>query len=133
MYASATSSTFPAKVRPIWVAVTVSKRLGITDQTSRAGGWVYETGVIHEDIDDQIDQAFTNVDHILKEAGGKGWDQVYKVNSYHIPLDDCALKAMTRNFDKWMHKHKPLWTCVGVVKLGGGDVMRVEIEVQAYD
>lgn len=129
-----TSSTYPAKVRPIWVAVMTSKRLGIsTDHTLLAGGWVYETGVIHEDIDDQIDQAFANVDHILKEAGGKGWDQVFRVNSYHIPLDDRALKAMTRNFDKWMHKHKPLWTCVGVVKLGGGDVMRVEIEVQAYD
>lgn len=110
---------------------TISSQLNITDNIS--GGWVYETGVIHEDIDDQIDQAFANVDHILKEAGGKGWDQVFRVNSYHIPLDDRAMKAMVRNFDKWMHKHKPLWTCVGVVKLGGGDVMRVEIEVQAYD
>lgn len=39
--------------------------------------------MIHEDIDDQIDQAFANVDHILREAGGKGWEQVFRVNSYH--------------------------------------------------
>lgn len=89
--------------------------------------------MIHEDIDDQIDQAFANVDHILREAGGKGWEQVFRVNSYHIPLDDRALAAMVRNFDKWMPNHKSLWTCVGVARLGGGDVMRVEIEVQAHD
>lgn len=88
--------------------------------------------MIHEDIEDQIDQAFANVEHILKEAGGKGWEQVFRVNSYHIPLDDRALAAMVRNFDKWMPNHKPLWTVIGVVKLGA-EGMKVEIEVQAHD
>lgn len=88
--------------------------------------------MIHEDIEDQIDQAFANVEHILKEAGGKGWEQVFRVNSYHIPLDDRALAAMVRNFDKWMPNHKPLWTVIGVVKLGA-EAMKVEIEVQAHD
>jgi enamine deaminase RidA (YjgF/YER057c/UK114 family) len=105
--------------------------LSTTDNVS--GGWDYETGVISEDMNEQIDQAFANVQHVLKEAGGKGWEQVFKVNSYHIPLDNRAMNAMARNFGKWMHKHKPLWTCVGVAKLRGGDMMRVEIEVQAYD
>ncbi|KAK2603089.1 hypothetical protein N8I77_009572 [Diaporthe amygdali] len=108
-------------------------RVGDVIHISGQGGWKYETGVIFEDIDEQIDQAFANVDHILKEAGGKGWEQVFRVNSYHIPLDDRAMNAMIQNFEKWMPNHKSLWTCVGVVKLGGGDVMRVEIEVQAYD
>lgn len=89
--------------------------------------------MIHEDIDDQIDQVFANVDHILREAGGKGWEQVFRVDSYHTPLDDRALAAMVRNFDKWMRNHKSLRTCVGVARLGGGEVMRVEIEVQAHD
>lgn len=88
--------------------------------------------MIHEDTVDQIDQAFANIDHILKEAGGKGWEQVFRVNSYHIPMDDRALAAMGRNFEKWMPNHKSLWTCVGVVKLGA-EAMRVEIEVQAHD
>lgn len=113
--------------------MVTSKRPKWANIISLSGGWVYETGVIHEDIEDQIDQAFANIDHILKEAGGKGWEQVFRVNSYHIPLDDKALAAMVRNFDKWMPNHKSLWTCVGVVRLGGGDVMRVEIEVQAHD
>lgn len=47
-------------------------------------------------------------------------------------MDDRALAAMGRNFDKWMPNHKSLWTCVGVVKLGA-EAMRVEIEVQAHD
>ncbi|KAG8161222.1 hypothetical protein KVR01_009486 [Diaporthe batatas] len=108
-------------------------RVGDVIHISGQGGWVYETGEMREDTEDQIDQAFANVDHILREAGGKGWDQVYKVNSYHVALDDRALEAMTRNLGKWMKKHKPLWTCVGVAKLGGGDAMKVEIEVQAFD
>ncbi|KAL1859069.1 hypothetical protein Daus18300_009709 [Diaporthe australafricana] len=107
-------------------------RVGDTIHISGQGGWDYATGVIHEDTEKQIDEAFANIDHILREAGGKGWEQVFRVNSYHIPLDDRALAAMTRNFDKWMPNHKSLWTCVGVVKLGAPD-MKVEIEVQAYD
>lgn len=39
---------------------------------------------------------------------------------------------MVRNFKKWMPDHQPLWTCVGVSRLGLDD-MRVEIEVVAHD
>jgi enamine deaminase RidA (YjgF/YER057c/UK114 family) len=39
---------------------------------------------------------------------------------------------MTRNFKKWMPDHAPIWTCVGVTRLGDDD-MRVEIEVSAFD
>ena len=35
-------------------------------------------------------------------------------------------------FAKWMPDHKPIWTEIGVAKLGL-DEMRVEIEVSAYD
>ncbi|KAJ0158302.1 hypothetical protein CTA2_11904 [Colletotrichum tanaceti] len=55
----------------------------------------------------QIAQAFANVDLNLKDAGGKGWEQ--KPN-------------------RWMPNHMPVWTCVGVSRLGEDD-MRVEIEV----
>lgn len=40
------------------------------------GGWDTETGEIHKEASAQIDQAFKNVDVCLKDAGGKGWDQV---------------------------------------------------------
>lgn len=100
--------------------------------TPKTGGWNPETKVIHREINAQIDQAFANVDLTLKDAGGKGWSQVFRVNSYHIPLNDEALEAMVRNFKKWMPDHQPIWTCVGVTRLGMDD-MRVEIEVVAHD
>lgn len=68
----------------------------------------------------------------LKNAGGKGWSQVYKVRSYHTQLNEEAQNAMVRNFKKWMSDHKAVWTCLQVGRLGE-DNMRVEIEVEAYD
>lgn len=56
---------------------------------------------------------------------------MYKVRSYHIPLNKEAEYIMVNNFKKWMPDHAPLWTCVGVTRLGEDD-MRVEIEVEAY-
>ncbi|WVQ89942.1 hypothetical protein IAS59_003715 [Cryptococcus gattii] len=108
-------------------------RVGDTIQCSGQGGWDPETGDFPKtkEINAQIDQAFRNVDLALKAAGSKGWEQVYRVNSYHLPLNDESQEAMVRNFRKWMPDHNPLWTCVGVTRLGFDD-MRVEIEVQAY-
>ncbi len=106
-------------------------QLILTDGAS-SGGWNPENGVYYKEINAQIDQAFANVDLNLRDAGGKGWSQVYRVNSYHVPINDEALAAMTRNFAKWMPDHRPIWTCVGVTRLGDDD-MRVEIEVVAHD
>lgn len=96
------------------------------------GGWNRETDAFNTEINAQIDQAFENVDHCLKDAGGKGWSQVFRINSYHVPVNNEALAAMTRNLAKWMPDHKPLWTCVGVASLAEDD-MGVEIEVAAHD
>lgn len=100
--------------------------------TDNPGGWNPQTGAIPSEINAQIDQAFANVDLALKDAGGTGWNQVFRVNSYHIPLNNEALAAMVRNFKRWMPNHKPIWTCVGVARLGEDD-MRVEVEVVALD
>lgn len=96
------------------------------------GGWDPETGAFFKEINAQIDQAFRNVELNLMDAGGKGWSQVFRVNSYHVPINDEALEAMVRNFKKYMPDHEPIWTCVGVTRLGEDD-MRVEIEVVAHD
>jgi len=96
------------------------------------GGWDPATGEFYKETNAQIDQAFRNVELALKNAGGKGWSQVYRVNSYHIPLNNEALEAMVRNFREYMPDHQPIWTCVGVTRLGEDD-MRVEIEVVAHD
>ncbi|OWZ52937.1 endoribonuclease L-PSP [Cryptococcus neoformans var. grubii Br795] len=108
-------------------------RVGDTIQCSGQGGWANEGKFeFYKEINAQIDRAFENVQSALTAAGGNGWDQVFRVNSYHVPLNNEALEAMVRNFRKWMPNHQPLWTCVGVTRLGEDD-MRVEIEVQAYD
>ncbi|KAK9238588.1 Endoribonuclease L-PSP/chorismate mutase-like protein [Lipomyces kononenkoae] len=107
-------------------AVRVADRIECSGQ----GGWDPITGVINPEINAQIDQAFANVDRALKDAGGKGWSQVYRVNSYHLPLNNEAIAAVVRNFQKWTPEHHPIWTCVGVTRLGE-DEMRVEIEVVA--
>lgn len=97
------------------------------------GGWHPETFKLPTDINAQTDQACANVDLNLKTAGSKGgWAHVYKVRSYHIPLNEEAKRAMVRNFRAWMPDHHPLWTCVQVGRLGEDD-MRVEIEVEAHD
>ncbi|OWZ77361.1 endoribonuclease L-PSP [Cryptococcus neoformans Tu401-1] len=107
-------------------------RLGDTIHCSGQGGWDPDTFEFYKEINAQIDQAFKNVELALTTAGGKGWEQVFRVNSYHVPINNEALEAMVRNFRKYMPNHQPLWTCVGVTRLGEDD-MRVEIEVQAYD
>lgn len=100
--------------------------------SSFEGGWDPITGEFEKEINAQIDLAFANVERNLKDAGGKGWSQVFRVNSYHVPINNEALAAMVRNFRKYMPDHKPLWTCIGVARLGEDD-MRVEIEVVAHD
>ncbi|KAH0431474.1 l-psp endoribonuclease family protein [Colletotrichum camelliae] len=107
-------------------------RVGDRIECAGQGGWDPDSGVIYKEINAQIDQAFRNVDLNLKDAGGKGWSQVFRVNSYHVPINDEALAAMVRNFKRYMPEHQPIWTCVGVTRLGEDD-MRVEIEVVAHD
>lgn len=96
------------------------------------GGWHPTTGKYESDVSAQIDQAFANVELTLKDAGGKGWSQVYRVNSYHVSLNNEAMGAMVRNFKTYMPNHNPLWTCIGVTRLGD-EAMQVEIEVIAHD
>ncbi|KAJ5728234.1 hypothetical protein N7493_004564 [Penicillium malachiteum] len=107
-------------------------RIGDRIECAGQGGWDPKTGVFHREINAQIDQAFANVHLNLKDAGGKGWEQVFRVNSYHVPINNEALDAMVQNFKRWMPNHQPIWTCVGVTRLGEDD-MRVEIEVVAHD
>ncbi|KAF7591565.1 hypothetical protein BBP40_001445 [Aspergillus hancockii] len=79
----------------------------------------------------QSDQAFVNGDTALKDAGGTGWSQVYRIHPYHIQMDEDTQDTMVRNFKKWMPGNHPVWTCVQIGRLGH-DAMRVEIEVSAH-
>ncbi|EEU34934.1 uncharacterized protein NECHADRAFT_93173 [Fusarium vanettenii 77-13-4] len=113
-------------------AYVQAARVGDVIHLAGQGGWDQETFEVYKEIGPQVDQAFANVDYNLKNAGGKGWSQVFKIRSYHTQLNEEAQNAMVRNFRKWMPDHKAVWTCVQVGRLGE-DNMRVEIEVEAYD
>jgi enamine deaminase RidA (YjgF/YER057c/UK114 family) len=112
-------------------------------QTSRlsltlTGGWDPKNGAMKTSLLEELDQAFSNVDLALRDAGGKGWEQVYKVTMYIVESvmhDEEFLGRAIENLKKWAPNHQHLLTAVGVAKLGAGDSagMRVEIEVVAYD
>ncbi|KAK0762784.1 hypothetical protein N5P37_005602 [Trichoderma harzianum] len=111
-------------------AVRIGSRVDISGQ----GGWDpnSEDVVISADIKEEIDQAFRNVDLTLKNAGSKGLSQAVQIRSYHTNLGDEVIAHMTENFKKWIPDHKPIWTAIGVTKLGLPG-MRVEIEAVAHD
>jgi enamine deaminase RidA (YjgF/YER057c/UK114 family) len=131
-FALVTASSALVKVRRSKSKLLLIKPSNTDHSCIHPGGWDPKTGEYFKETNAQIDQAFANVDLALKDAGGKGWEQVFRVNSYHIPLNDEALAAMVRNFAKWMPGHCPIWTTIGVTRLGEDD-MRVEIEVVAHD
>ena len=95
------------------------------------GGWDRITEEITRDLGKQTDQAFANVEHTLQQAGGKGWEQVYKVRCYVVTLNMEGAEHLVRNLRKYCPNHQPLLTAVGVQSLAFPD-MRIEIEVAAH-
>ncbi|KAK0631272.1 endoribonuclease L-PSP [Immersiella caudata] len=115
-----------------------SARIGDRIEISGQGGWSPQTGTLAPTPLEELDQAFSNVDLALRDAGGKGWEQVYKVRMYVVESmmdNEEFLGRAIVNLKKWMPGHQPLLTAVGVSKLGAGSSagMKVEIEVEAWD
>ncbi|KAF9879547.1 endoribonuclease L-PSP [Colletotrichum karsti] len=109
-------------------------RVGDHIEISGQGGWDPKTGEVPSDLTKEIDQAFENVDLTLRDAGGKGWSQVFRIRLFVL---DEAMSAegmgrMVENMKKWMPDHAPILTGVGASQLGQPG-MRVEVEVSAYD
>ncbi|KAK0372503.1 endoribonuclease L-PSP [Colletotrichum limetticola] len=113
-------------------AVRVGDNIEISGQIQ--GGWDSKTGEIPSNLMQEIDQAFENVDIALKEAGGQGWSQVFRIRLY--ALDEAwtedGLGRMVENMKKWTPNHAPILTGIGASKLGQPG-MRLEVEVSAYD
>lgn len=65
-------------------AVRVGDRIDCSGQ----GGWdPHRTDIVFPDsLKEEMAQAFANVDLNLKDAGGEGWTQVFRVNSYHTEI-----------------------------------------------
>jgi enamine deaminase RidA (YjgF/YER057c/UK114 family) len=85
-----------------------------------------------EDLGEEIDRAFDNVDHALRQAGGTGLDQVYKLRIYITGPMDEYFEHLIRHLKggKGFEKHGPLLTVVQVKALF--TIMRIEIEAEAY-
>ena len=68
----------------------------------------------------------------LRDAGGKGWDQVFSLKTYHVGLNNEALQLTMETLKKWCPNHQPIWTVLGVEKLALPEMM-IEVEVTAHD
>lgn len=104
-------------------------RIGSRVEISGQGGWDDDLN-IPERIEDEIAQAFRNVERTLATAGAT-WEHVVHVNSYHAGgLPPEVNETMARLYRRYMPGHAPIWTQVGVALLGL-PTMRVEIRVTA--
>jgi enamine deaminase RidA (YjgF/YER057c/UK114 family) len=109
-------------------AVRIGNRVEISGQ----GGWDDDLN-FPDSLDDEIVQAFENVERTLAAAGA-GWNDVVHVNSYHVVSEpdnfDVHNDVMIAQFRKRMPDRHPIWTETGVTVLGAPK-MRVEIRVTA--
>jgi len=105
-------------------------KIGNRIETSGQGGWDADGNwEFPKDLKDEIAQAFDNVTRTLETAGAT-WDNVVAIHSYHVGFQEEVNEMMTENFRKHMPNHAPIWTLLGVEKLGDPK-MRVEIRVVA--
>lgn len=104
---------------------------GPTLHISGQGGWDRETVAIPKDLQAEVDQAFENVDVTLKDAGGKGMEQVFKMVIYCQPYDSAMEKVLDASIRKWFPNHQPTVTGFGVAKLAF-EGMRIEIDAMAH-
>ncbi|KZD07517.1 RidA family protein [Oceanibaculum pacificum] len=106
-------------------AVKIGNRVEISGQ----GGWNDDLE-IPTSLEDEIAQAFRNVERTLAAAGA-GWEHVVHVNSYHVGgFPPAVNETMSKLYRHYMPDHAPIWTQVGVEALGL-PTMHVEIRVTA--
>lgn len=108
-------------------------RIGDRVEISGQGGWDDDLN-FPESLEDEIEQAFENVERTLATAGAS-WRDVVHVNSYHVTsapdsIGDAHNDVMVAQLRKWMPDRAPIWTETGVTVLGAPK-MRVEIRVTA--
>ncbi|UOZ07214.1 RidA family protein [Amycolatopsis sp. WQ 127309] len=112
---------------------TQAVRIGDRVEISGQGGWDDDT-VFPESLEEEIVQAFENVERTLATAGAS-WTDVVAVDSFHIPTEpgtigDDHTRVMVEQFRKRMGDRAPIWTQIGVAALGAPG-MRVEIRATA--
>jgi enamine deaminase RidA (YjgF/YER057c/UK114 family) len=88
-------------------------RVGVRVETSGQGGWD-DNWNFPESLQDEIVQAFDNVERTLATAGAS-WRHVIRVNSYHVPVADDSFgeahnTVMVKQFIQRMGDRAPIWT-----------------------
>ena len=106
---------------------------------TRAGDMVYLSGVIaalkegqsgtDEDYAAAADEAFAEIELVLKEAGGSLAD-IVDITSYHVDMMK-HLMVLAGIKDKWILAPYPSWTVIGTTGLFN-PLGFVEIKVTAY-
>jgi len=105
-------------------AVKIGNRIEISGQ----GGWD-DHFAFPDRLEDEIAQAFANVERTLATAGAS-WKDVVHVNSYHVGFPPETNATMVKLYRQYMPERKPIWTETGVTALGDPH-MRIEIRVTA--
>lgn len=106
-------------------AVKIGNRVEISGQ----GGWSDDLQ-FPKSLEDEIAQAFKNVERTLATAGAS-WEHVVHVNSYHVGgFSPEVNETMAKLYRQYMPDHAPIWTELDVASLAHPD-MHIEIRVTA--
>ncbi|EEY23533.1 endoribonuclease L-PSP [Verticillium alfalfae VaMs.102] len=109
-------------------AVRINDRIECSGQC----GWDHITGEVPDEFNSQLENAFKNVDVNLRDAGGQGWSQVFKVRLYVLEFSPEKIAAYVDLTRKWMPNHSPILTGLEVAGLSNPN-FKVELEVEAHD
>lgn len=104
-------------------------KIGNRVETSGQGGWSDDLQ-FPKSLEDEIAQAFKNVERTLATAGAS-WEHVVHVNSYHVGgFPPKVNETMAKLYRQYMPNHAPIWTELDVASLAHPD-MHIEIRVTA--
>jgi enamine deaminase RidA (YjgF/YER057c/UK114 family) len=98
-------------------------------KASGQGGWDLQGNLDPDDIHKQTQLAIENVDRVLREAGLRGWEDVYSLHSYHTDISQ-SFEVVSNGLKERIPNHRPIWTAVGVAALAV-PTMRIELQVEA--
>lgn len=96
------------------------------------GGWDPKTGEVPDDLGQELENIFSNIELNLRDAGGKGWEQVFKVRLFTTSLAEEHVGKFVALLSKYTPNHAPLLTGVAVSGLAAPN-MHFEVEVEAHD
>lgn len=99
-------------------------RVGSTIHISGTSG-----GIRSDDVEEQLVAAFEGVAEALAVVGA-GWDDVFKVTTYHVGGVATHLDLLLVVKDRYVKPPYPAWTGVGVTDLANPHAL-IEIDVIA--